>query len=126
MDRIESIIASFGGHQYRDCYRFFHTSYAVYLSIQQPERLLYVTKWLYPDVAKQYHTNCSAVERGIRTAAVAWQLRPEKLAVMARCNLYRRPSNTQFISIIAGFLQSSDPENSQRMQRTQRKAYQVS
>ena len=93
---------------------FFHTSYAVYLSMQQPERLLLVTKWLYPDVAKHYHTNCPVVERSIRTAAtVAWQLRPEKLSVMAKCNLYKRPSNTQFISIIAEFLQSSDAETAQ-------------
>lgn len=87
---------------------FSHTSYAVYLAMQQPERLLLVTKWLYPDVAKHYHTNCPVVERSIRTAAtVAWQLRPEKLATMASCNLNKRPSNTQFISIIAKFLQSS-------------------
>lgn len=94
---------------------FFHTSYAVYLSMQQPERLLLLTKWLYPDVAKHYHTNCPVVERSIRTAAtVAWQLRPEKLAIMGKCKLYKRPSNAQFISIILGFLQSSDSEVMQR------------
>ena len=30
---------------------FFQTAYAVYLAVQQPERLLLVTKWLYPAVA---------------------------------------------------------------------------
>ena len=45
---------------------FPHTLYAVRLSIQQPERLMLVTKWLYPDVAKQYHTSWQNVEKNIR------------------------------------------------------------
>lgn len=31
---------------------FFHTAYAVSLCIGRPDRLLLVTKWLYPEVAK--------------------------------------------------------------------------
>lgn len=46
---------------------FFHTAYAVMLCLGQPDRLLLVTKWLYPEVAKQYRTNWKAVERNIRT-----------------------------------------------------------
>ena len=53
---------------------FFYTSYAVYLAARQPERLLLVTKWLYPEVAEQYHKAWKNVERGIRTAAsLAWK-----------------------------------------------------
>ena len=40
---------------------------ALQLCAEEPERLLLVTKWLYPDVAKQYGTNWKAVERNIRT-----------------------------------------------------------
>ena len=40
---------------------------ALQLCAEEPERLLLVTKWLYPDVAKQYGTNWKAVERDIRT-----------------------------------------------------------
>ena len=40
---------------------FFHTSYAVYLAAQQPDRLTLVTKWLYPDVAEQYATAWKSV-----------------------------------------------------------------
>ncbi len=47
---------------------FFQTAYAVYLIMENPKRLLLVTKWLYPEVAKQYKTNWKAVERNIRTA----------------------------------------------------------
>ena len=31
---------------------FFYTSYAVCLAARQPERLLLVTKWLYPEAAE--------------------------------------------------------------------------
>ena len=31
---------------------FFHMAYAVWLCVEQPDRLLLVTKWLYPEVAK--------------------------------------------------------------------------
>ena len=45
---------------------FSYTAYAVLLCVQQQDRLLLVTKWLYPDVAKRYGTNWKAVERNIR------------------------------------------------------------
>lgn len=47
---------------------FFHTACAVSLCAKQPDRLLLVTKRLYPEVARQYRTNWKAVERNIRTA----------------------------------------------------------
>ena len=81
---------------------FFHTSYAVYLAVQQPERLLLVTKWIYPDVAKQYHTDWRNVERNIRTVAgIAWKCHSDTLSSIAHFNLERRPSNSQFIAILA-------------------------
>ena len=42
---------------------FFHASYAIYLAIQQPDRLLLVTKLLYPEVAKRYGTTWWCVEQ---------------------------------------------------------------
>ena len=45
---------------------FFHAAYAVSLCMERQDRLLLVTKWLYPDVAKRYRTNWKAVERNIR------------------------------------------------------------
>ena len=88
---------------------FFHTSYAVYLTVQQPERLLFITKWLYPDVARRYSTNWRNVERSIRTVIrVAWILRPELLSHIAGYTLGSKPSNTQFISALAAYLQHSD------------------
>lgn len=87
---------------------FFYTSYAVYLAIQQPERLLLITKWLYPEVAKQYGTTWYNVEKSIRfAAAVAWELRQDKLADIAKFDLTRKPSNSQFISILVKHIQTT-------------------
>lgn len=33
---------------------FLHTTYAVSLCMERQDRLLLVTKWLYPDVARRY------------------------------------------------------------------------
>ena len=83
---------------------YFHTSHAVYLVMQQPDRLLLVTKWLYPDVAKHYRTDWRNVERSIRTVAdIAWKLRPDKLSAIAKYELKRRPSNSHFIAILAAY-----------------------
>ena len=55
-------------------HRFFQTAFAVHLCIEQPERMLLVTKRVYPDVAKQYKTNWKAVERNIRTVSwIVWE-----------------------------------------------------
>ena len=81
---------------------FFYTSYAVWLSAREPERLLLVTKWLYPDVAKHYGTNWTAVERNIRTvASVAWGNNPRLLSKLAGYTLTEKPTASQFISILA-------------------------
>lgn len=84
---------------------FFYTAYAVQLAIQQPERLLHVTKWLYPDIAKRYGTSYQAVERSIRTVIhVAWNLHPELLEEFACHRLSVRPTATKFLSIVTWHL----------------------
>lgn len=81
---------------------FFHTSYAVWLCSQQPERLLLVTKWLYPEVAAHYGTNWRTVERDIRTVVtVAWNSNPWLLSELAGYHLTEMPKTAQFLSILA-------------------------
>ena len=81
---------------------FFHASFAVYLAVQDPVRLLLVTKWLYPDVAKHYATNWKAVERNIRTAVtVVWRQNPRGLSQLAGYELQKKPTPTQFLNILA-------------------------
>ena len=81
---------------------FFHSAYAVCLVLEQPERLLLVTKWLYPEVARHYATTPGRVERNIRTAAAAaWERNPQLLSELAGCELARKPTNAQFLAILS-------------------------
>lgn len=86
---------------------FFHTSYAVYLAMQQPDRLLLVTKWLYPEVAKRYGTNWKAVERNIRTTnCTIWREGRPLLEELAHRHLEHKPRNAQLIAILSSSLLS--------------------
>lgn len=80
---------------------YFHTAHAVTLCMQQQERLLLVTKWLYPDVARHYGTNWKAVERNIRTAsAIAWKRNRPLLEALAQRHLEKCPRSTEFLTLL--------------------------
>lgn len=84
---------------------FFHTAYAVSLCAEQPERLLLVTKWLYPEVAKQYKTNWKAVERNLRrVVCTAWQENRPLLEQLAHRPLSQKPRTAQFLAILTASL----------------------
>lgn len=84
---------------------FFHTAYAVRLAVEQPQVLLLVTKWLYPEVAKQYRSTWRAVERNIRRVIMTiWENKPGLLAEIAGYPLAVRPTPSQFLSILAAYL----------------------
>ena len=88
---------------------FFHISYAIELCMRQPERLMMVTKWLYPEVAKHYQTNWSCVERNIRTAAnLAWTSIRAYLEELAAAPLTKKPSPSQFLAILVGYISSDN------------------
>lgn len=88
---------------------FFHTAYAVRLCAEQPERLLLVTKWVYPDVAKRYKTNWKAVERNIRTAGgVIWEKGRRDLERLAGRELARKPCTAQLLAILSYNFLASD------------------
>lgn len=81
---------------------FFQTAYAVALCQEQPDRLLLVTKWLYPEVAKQYKTNWKAVERNIRTVGdIIWQENRPMLEELAHRKLEKKPRNAQLLAILS-------------------------
>ena len=80
---------------------FFQTAFAVRLCMEQPERLLLVTKWVYPDVARQYKTNWKAVERNIRTVnGLVWEQNRPYLEELAGRKLPHKPSNAQLLAIL--------------------------
>ena len=84
---------------------FFHISYAIYLTMRQPNRLLLVTKWLYPEVAKRYDTSWKAVERNIRTVScIIWREGRSLLEELAHRRLEQKPRNAQMLAILASSL----------------------
>ena len=89
---------------------FFYTSYAVMLCAERQERLLLVTKWLYPEVAKQCRTNWKAVERNIRTVnSIIWRENRNLLEQLAHRNLGEKPRNAQLLAILAASLATPPP-----------------
>ena len=69
-----------------------------------------VTKVLYPEVAKRYHTTPSRVERAIRHAIeVAWDRGDletlQKYFGYTVSNVKGKPTNSEFIAMIADRLQ---------------------
>ena len=84
---------------------FFHTAYAVSLCAERSDRLLLVTKWLYPEVARQYKTNWKAVERNIRTVgSIIWRENRPLLERLAHRPLSQQPRNAQLLAILAASL----------------------
>ena len=82
---------------------FFRISYAIFLSVENPQRLALVTKWLYPEVAKHYGTTWQAVERNIRAAiTIIWSQQSPLLPELFGAPLPAKPRNAQFLAVVAG------------------------
>lgn len=81
---------------------FLHTAYAVKLAVEDPQYLLCVTKWLYPNVAEHCDTTWQAVERNIRTVISAvWRENPDRLSVLSGTLLRKKPRTAQFLAILS-------------------------
>lgn len=87
---------------------FFYITYAIQLVLDDESRIIYISKWIYPDIAKKYDTSVSCVERDIRTAIeVIWKHGDrELLAEIANTVLDIKPKNTRFIAILAEHFKS--------------------
>lgn len=80
---------------------FFYTAYAIQLCAEKQERLLLVTKCIYPAVAKRYQTSWKAVERNIRTAGnIIWKQNRPLLEELAHNPLAQKPCTTQLLAIL--------------------------
>lgn len=80
---------------------YFYLISAVELCLADRENLHLVTKYVYPKVAKLYHTNWRAVERNIRTVGkLAWTHHRAFLEELARGPLEQRPGNAKLLAIL--------------------------
>lgn len=83
---------------------FHYTAYALSLCLENPKRLVYVTKELYPDVAQEFKTTPDCVERNIRTAVqVAWKKHEDLLIQLSKHVWTGRPAVSEFLSVSAAY-----------------------
>ena len=104
---IERLIRSLGiGATYRG-YRYL--SYGIYLCLQDENYLLYVSKLLYPQIARTYHTTSCSVERDLRTVVkVCWERgNRSHLQNIAMYTLDQRPTAGEFIDILVAHIKHS-------------------
>lgn len=83
-----------------------YVRYAIMLVVREPSLLNFVTKKLYPEVAKHFGTTGSRVERAIRHAIeVAWDRGNvevlQKWFGWTVSNMKGKPTNTEFIGLVA-------------------------
>ena len=91
--------------------RFFHVSYAVYLTVRQPFRTLFAEWWLYPAVAQRYHACNRNVKYSICFAAdLIWQTEKETLMSITKYPLEHKPLPSEFIAILAAYFNKSCQE----------------
>lgn len=85
-----------------------YLNYAVIETVKDPFRTMLITKDLYPEIAKAHRTTIPRVERAIRTAVQScWDNGRNELDQMAGYHLVKRPSNTEFIDLVAAYIRHS-------------------
>lgn len=78
----------------------------VLLVLEDASRLEYVTKSLYPDIAKKHHTSWSCVERNIRTVIdILWKESSKELLweICGEENA-ERPRNARFLELLCEYI----------------------
>lgn len=98
-EEIENLLLDLGASpQYNG---YWLTKYSLILISREPERLQLVTKWLYPDVGKEYQIRDMAVERNIRTIIQKiWEANRPALRTLEGFRRGKRPSSSQFLSML--------------------------
>ena len=85
---------------------FYCIASAVEIASCEPQALTMVTKWLYPQIARQHGTNWKAVERNIRSAIdIIWKRNPAGLQQLSACPMDSKPPAARFISLLVSYLQ---------------------
>ncbi|MBS5590962.1 sporulation initiation factor Spo0A C-terminal domain-containing protein [Flintibacter sp. HCN-6482] len=85
---------------------FQYVCYMVNQVVEDPSRLSLITKRLYPETARHFHTTRDSIELATRNVirAVWGQADHRLLDHIAGIHLEKRPSNCEFIDILSSFL----------------------
>ena len=81
---------------------------AIQLAMNSPDQPLQITKDIYPYLAKKYGTTSLNIEHNIRTViSVCWQTNRTGIIEIAGYPLTYKPTNSEFVDMVAYFLLSS-------------------
>lgn len=87
---------------------FAYTVYAIELALDDENKLIVISKWLYPVVAAKFDTTVQCVERNIRTIVhtIWYKGNVDLLKQYSLAKLDVKPNNTQFIAIMANHIKN--------------------
>lgn len=104
MKEIQHLVRSLGISGNYQGYRYL--TYAIFLCLKDEDYLLGVSKLLYPEIARNFQTTASSVERNLRTVInVCWERGNRDL--LENISLYPlsgKPTTAEFLDIITSHL----------------------
>ena len=85
---------------------YYFVAEAIKMTMEFQDRPMKITKDIYPLLAKKYRSKPSNVEHDIRTIVnVCWENHRERLEQIAGYPLEYRPTNSEFVDMIAFYLE---------------------
>ena len=93
--------------------------YGLLLILEDSERIECITKTLYLDVAKHFHTNWNCVEKNMRTVVNhVWDSHNTELleTIFSRSGRSRKPTNKEFLKYMYDYIIQFDNESHDRRQ----------
>ena len=88
---------------------YFFVAEAVKISMGDQYKPLRITKDIYPILARKYKSTPSNVEHNIRTLVnICWINHKEDLELIAGCSMEDKPTNSEFIDILAYYLNKTE------------------
>lgn len=78
---------------------------AVSICMSSPDSISWVTKEVYPVLARRYRVSTACVEQNIRfIVEMIWEKRRSQMELIAGTELEKRPTNKQFLTLMASYL----------------------
>ena len=92
---------------------YYYLAEAVNMVMEQKDEQMRITKDIYPCLSGKFKSTPSNVERDIRTAINAcWKLNKKGMDEIAGHPLAYKPTNSEFIDMVAYYLSFSDEDTS--------------
>lgn len=117
--RTTSVMVHLGFHANQMGYKYLRE--AICLTYEDPERLTCVTKFLYPDVAKEFGTKGTQVERAMRNSLETAYEKGDKEKLQelfkdCKDKGLRRPTNSEAVKVLLEHIKNYEMQDFRRKQ----------